>query len=341
MSRLQRHVAFWVCYILFKTYLNVSDNLQIPFEEYGKIILAQSLFLIIKVPLVYFTFAVVDRYLEMRWRLWPSILVLVAAVALGSVGMSTINHWVILPRVVGITSDYSIFHVPSLVYHTFTILFVAGLANAIRLFRRQHASTLREAILQREKTEAELKYLKGQVNPHFLFNTLNNIYSLARKGSDQTAEAVMRLSKIMRFVLFESGRNDLLLKDELALIQDYIQLEKLRYTDRLDIRYTQNIDDPAQRIAPLLLIHFVENAFKHGASESRNQSFIDINVTLLKGTLHAKIVNSKSHENGERKNSIGMENIKRQLHILYPKHTLMIHPTVDMFSVELTIPFNN
>lgn len=341
MSRLQRHLIFWVSYILFKIYLNVSENLDIPLEDYGRIALGQALFLVVKVPLVYFTFYVIDRYLAIQWPLGTSIVVLVIAVAISSVGMSTINHLIILPRILKISSDYPVLYLPSLVYHTFTVLFVAGVANAIRLFRRQHASTLREAILQREKTETELKYLKSQVNPHFLFNTLNNIFSLARKGSNQTAEAVLRLSKIMRFVLYESAHQDLLLRDELALIQDYIQLEKLRYTDRLEIRYHEELDNPNQRIAPLLLIPFVENAFKHGVSESRSNSFIHIDVRLTKDVLSASFINSRSHENGDRKDTIGMDNIKRQLKILYPDHTLNVVAQDNTFSVELTIPFKN
>jgi two-component system, LytTR family, sensor kinase len=341
MTRVQRHILFWIAYILFKTYLNVSDNIHLPLEEYAKLILGQLVLLTVKVPLIYSCFYVIDRYLEMKWQLWGSIGVLLALIVLGSIGLSTLNHLIVLPLILKINSAYSIFNIASLVYHSFTIMFVAGVAVAIRLFRRQHQSRLREAILQKEKTETELKYLKGQINPHFLFNTLNNIYSLARKGSAETAEAVMRLSKMMRFMLYESEKADILLQDELTLIRDYIKLEQLRYTDRLAVSYNENIDDSNRRIAPLLVIHFVENAFKHGVSESRSDSFVNVDIKLKSNVLKATIVNSKTTERKNGSVSIGMENIRRQLNILYPQHVLTIEDQDQKYSVELTIPFNN
>jgi len=342
MTRAQRHILFWIAYILFKTYLNVADNLGSPLSYYGQVVLGQMAFLIAKIPVVYFCFYVIDRYLEMHWSRLKSVAILIGTIALGSVGIGVVNHTIIYPVILQSDAHVQVFSIPSLLYHSFTLTFVAGIAVSIRLFRRQHDSKLREIILQKEKTETELKYLKGQINPHFLFNTLNNIYSLAMKGSDQTSEAIMRLSKMMRFVLYESGNADILLKDELALIQDYIKLERLRYTNRLEIKYSEDIDNFNQTIGPLLLIHFVENAFKHGVSESRTQSFVHVDISLKKGVLKTVVVNSKSGDIKKQNNvSIGMENIRRQLDILYPKHNLEIHDDDQRYSIELTIPFND
>lgn len=341
MTRLQRHLLFWFMYLLFKTYLNVSDNLAIPLSDYVNIVLGQLTFLIVKIPLVYFCFYVIDQYLEMRWSLVKSVMVLIATIAAGSVGISLCNHLIVLPLIVHLESSISVFAMASLLYHSFTLMFVAGVAVSIRLFRRQHQSRIREVILQKEKTETELKYLKGQINPHFLFNTLNNIYSLAMKGSDQTSEAILRLSKMMRFVLYEAGSAHILLKDELALIQDYIKLERLRYTDRLEIKYSEDVDDPNQQVAPLLLIHFVENAFKHGVSETRAQSFVHVNIRLRKKQLNVHVVNSKGDSIKRNGVSIGMENIRKQLDIQYPQHKLDIDDGDQNYSVELTILFNN
>ena len=337
MARVLNHLLFWLAYLLFKTYLNVSDQLDMPFSAYLVILLSQLALLMVKVPLVYFCFYVIDRYLEMKWNLLNVVIVLALTLLAGSIGMSFLNHLIVLP-LLGLTSTQSVLSASSLVYHTFTLIFVAGSATAIRLFRRQHVLKLREALLQKEKTETELKYLKGQINPHFLFNTLNNIYSLARKGSPQTAEAVLRLSKLMRFVLYEAGEATILLRDELTLIKDYIQLEQLRYTDRLQVTYTESIDHPDQRIAPLLLIHFVENAFKHGASESRLDSFISVNMELKDHQLKAEIINSKSEELKPESSSLGLENIKKQLAIIYPQHTLAIRNEKKKFTVTLLIP---
>ena len=341
MTKVQRHVLFWVAYILFKTYLNVSDNPNIPLGDYAAILLAQLIFLLVKIPVVYFCFFVIDRYLEMKWNIWYAVMVLVATIFAGSVGIGACNHLIILPFIVHAEPTSSLLAPGSLIYHSFTLTFVAGVAISIRLFRRQHQSRIREVILQKEKTETELKYLKGQINPHFLFNTLNNIYSLAMKGSDQTSEAILRLSKMMRFVLYESGNQYILLKDELALIQDYIKLEKLRYTNRLEIKYTESIDNPEQQVAPLLLIHFVENAFKHGVSESRTESFVHVDITLHEKLLNAVVVNSKSVDKKTNGVSIGMDNIQKQLNIMYPKHKLIVREDDEKYIIDLTIPFNN
>jgi two-component system LytT family sensor kinase len=336
MTRLQRHVLFWLAYVLFKTYLNVSDDPHLPLSVYGKVFMGQLSFLVIQVPVVYFCFFVIDLYMEMKWKLAMSVVVLVATIIVGSIGMSLANHLVIHP-LFGVKSNISVFAFGSLLYHSFSLTFVIGLAVSIRLFRRQQQSRIREVTLQKEKTEAELKYLKGQINPHFLFNTLNNIYSLAMKGSGQTAEAVMRLSKMMRFVLYEAGNPTIALKDELQLIKDYIELEKLRYSSRLEVKYTEDIDDPTRQIAPLLLMHFVENAFKHGVSEARVKSFVTIEINLKNNLLIVVVVNSKpvAARNGSQ---IGMNNIKKQLGILYPDHVLSIDDQQE-YSINLKIPF--
>jgi LytS/YehU family sensor histidine kinase len=354
MARVRRHILFWTAYVLFKAYLNLatSGTVEVSMEELLAVLLSQLAYLVVKIPLVYFCFYVIDRYLEMKWGLWTSVPVLVVAVAVASVGMSVCNHLIVIPLIYETASNVRILSIGSLVYHSFTLTFVAGAATSIRLFRRQYRSQMREVVLQKEKTEAELKYLKGQINPHFLFNTLNNIYSLARKGSDQTSEAILRLSKMMRFVLYEASSQTIPLKDELTLIQDYIKLEELRYSNRLAVTYTTNVDDPEQRIAPLLLIHFVENAFKHGASESRAESFVNVNIELSRKLLRATIVNSKPAlpdvaltESGSeiKKNgvSIGMENVKKQLNILYPLHRLDIRDEGQKYAVELSISFNS
>lgn len=341
MARVRRHILFWAAYLLFKTYLNLSfsPGEEIPFNEYVSVLLAQVTFLVVKIPLVYACFFVIDKFLKMEWGLWQSIPGLFVIVTAASIGISICNHLVVIPLIFHSSSSIPILAIESLVYHAFTFLFVAGTATAVRLFRRQYQSQMREVILQKEKTETELKYLKAQINPHFLFNTLNNIYSLARKGSEQTAESILRLSKMMRFILYEASNSQILLRDELTLIRDYIKLEELRYTTRLEVSYMENVDDPDQRIAPLLLIHFVENAFKHGVSESREESFVKVNIGLTKKLLKASIVNSKPAETKKNGVSIGMENVKKQLNILYPQHRLDVRDEARRYTVELTIPF--
>jgi LytS/YehU family sensor histidine kinase len=254
--------------------------------------------------------------------------------------MSVINHNLILPIILQYQGELgSVFNPGSLLYHAFSLAFITGIALAIKLIRTQSRKRLYELSLEKERVNAELKYLKAQLNPHFLFNTLNNIYSLARKESVNTPEAILKLSKLMRFMLYEASKSDILLTEEIRMIEDYISLERLRYTDRVSITFHNVVDDPAQHIAPLLLIHFVENAFKHGLSESRSDAFIKIDITLKNGLLEACIANSKADKitKDESTSSIGLENIKRQLQLIYPAHKLIIKDEATIFSVELSL----
>jgi sensor histidine kinase YesM len=346
MGRFGNHIIFWLSYVFFKTYLNVSAGSSALLPEsspdaarYALLFGAQLTFLIVKVPLVYSCFYATDRYLEHRWNRWMLIGLLVLLLSVSAVAMAILNHFFVLPVLFSYHKASGEFiEMDSLIYHFFTLVFVVGVASSLRLLKKQYQSSLRESELKREKTETELKYLKNQINPHFLFNTLNNIYSLARKQSDQTADAVMKLSKLMRFMLYESNSPRIRLIEELKLIEDYIELEKLRYADRLTVEFKTQLDKPDQPIAPLLLIHFVENAFKHGAGESRFESLIVIDVKLEKGLLTVKIINTKENvlESGNQK-PIGLENVKRQLQLLYPRHKLSLVNDKTHFSVQLSI----
>ncbi|MCC6447734.1 MAG: histidine kinase, partial [Chitinophagaceae bacterium] len=162
---------------------------------------------------------------------------------------------------------------------------VRNIYNNIRLREKNNQ-------LRIEKKEAELNYLKSQTNPHFLFNTLNNIYSLARDKSDLAPESILRLSKILRFMLYDTGGNFIAIDDELKIITDFIALEKLRYDDTLLVTINTDIEDSKQPLPPLLLIPLVENAFKHGVSETRNKPFVDINLILQQQQLLFIVKNS-------------------------------------------------
>ena len=214
----------------------------------------------------------------------------------------------------------------------------SGAAIMIKQIRLQLAAKERENNLVRDKLETELKFLRNQTNPHFLFNTLNNIYALARKKSDETADVVMKLSKLLRFMLYETKSERIRISDEVKVLDDYIELEKLRYNERLTLSFIREIDDENEPIAPLLLIPFVENAFKHGASESRFESFINLEMTLIGGILEFNIENSK--EDVCRKandENIGLTNVRRQLELLYREHEVSIRSEASVFKVFLRI----
>ena len=197
--------------------------------------------------------------------------------------------------------------------------------------------------LRIEKQEAELNYLKSQTNPHFLFNTLNNIYSLSRDKSDLAPESIMRLSKILRYMLYETGGDFIAIEQELKIIGDYIELEKLRYDDSLRINFNYNIEDMKQALPPLLLIPLVENAFKHGVSETRNQPFVDIHLSVNNRQLSFFVKNSTDKFSREKtvKENIGLSNLRRQLQLLYTDFDLSVQMDDAVFTAILKINLAN
>lgn len=193
--------------------------------------------------------------------------------------------------------------------------------------------------LRIEKQAAELNYLRSQTNPHFLFNTLNNIYSLARDKSDLAPESILRLSKILRFMLYETGGDYIAIEKELQIMMDYIDLEKLRYDESLRVNFNHDIEDMKQALPPLLLIPLVENAFKHGVSETRNQPSVDIHLSVNKRMLTFMVKNSADPSSPETsvKENIGLTNLRRQLEMLYTEYTLDVQHTGSVFTATLKI----
>ena len=193
--------------------------------------------------------------------------------------------------------------------------------------------------LRIEKQAAELNYLKSQTNPHFLFNTLNNIYSLSRDKSDLAPESILRLSKMLRFMLYETGGNYIAIEQELKIINDYIALEKLRYDETLRVNFNHDLEDMKQALPPLLLIPLVENAFKHGVSETRSQPFVDIHLSVNKRQLTFIVKNSSEVAPGQGnvKENIGLSNLRRQLELLYKKYDLTVQQQTSVFIATLKI----
>jgi LytS/YehU family sensor histidine kinase len=214
-----------------------------------------------------------------------------------------------------------------------TIFF--GIANLLYNNFRLKLITQQQQIQMRE---AELNYLKSQTNPHFLFNTLNNIYGLATEKSDIAPESILPLSTILRFMLYETGEKFITLEKELDIIRDYIALEKLRYDDLLNIDFICEIQDIKVPLRPLLLIPLIENAFKHGASEDIGEPFINIHLSVADKRLMLVVKNSSenSETNGVKEN-IGLANLRRQLHLLYTDYELSVEQGEAMFTATLKI----
>ncbi|MCK0147630.1 histidine kinase [Arenibacter sp. F26102] len=218
-------------------------------------------------------------------------------------------------------------------------LHVAGIALSIKLLKYWYLQRKRTIEAEQQKTVAELKLLKAQLHPHFLFNTLNNLYSHTLESSPRSPEIVMKLSGLLRFMIYESNVPKISLLKEIELLQNYISLEELRYGERLDLSLTINGDIGKYQIAPLLLLPFLENAFKHGTSRQIETCWISFHLSMDGSTMSFKLVNSI--DPGEAKTRIGglgLQNVRQRLELLYKhNHTLETVMLEEVFVVSLEI----
>ncbi len=226
-----------------------------------------------------------------------------------------------------------------------SITFTLGITMSLKMVRQWYERERVTENLERINMETELKYLKTQINPHFLFNSLNSLYALTLKKSDKAPELVLKLSEILRYVLYDGSEKWVALEKEINYLKSYLDLEKIRNGDRLDFEFNVNGNPATKQIAPMLFLTFLENSFKHGISQKMEGGFVSIDMDIEPDNLVFKIQNSKPKEKEKRLNGkaggIGIENIKKRLALLYPdKHTLKIEDDGEKYSVNLNLKFN-
>ena len=218
---------------------------------------------------------------------------------------------------------------------------VAGIAISINLLNYWYRQKQKTAEAQKETMAAEIDLLKSQLHPHFLFNTLNNLYAYTLENSEKAPEIILKLSNLLRFMIYESNVAYIPLDKEISLLQQYIELEQLRYSDRLDISFTLSGDLYRQEIAPLLLLPFLENAFKHGISQQLEQCWISFDLRLAGSLLYFKLINSKDKDdtsNFTEASGLGLQNVKRRLELLYPgRYKLETLEKEEIFIVNLEL----
>jgi len=347
-KRFLLHILFWLAYCIQSTlheYTWVHDNFA---QQTNAFWLALKFNLCLVPIIMLFTYLVIyvftDQVLTARRKLYIVIPQVILAMLVTIFLQNLVNNYVVTASLY--PKDQVTFANIFDPYNGFMALldtgYVTGLALALKLFRMQIVTLRNKRDLVKDKLETELKFLKNQINPHFLFNTLNNIYSLARKKSDCAPEMVMKLSKLLRFMLYESGKDTIPIADEIRIIEDYVELEKIRYDKRLTLSFDKQIDDMRQRIAPMILLSFVENAFKHGASETTENTCIAIKIVLQKGRLTFFINNSQEYNGAnEVQEKIGLSNVRRQLELMYREFNLGIDNLADNFNVNLQINLNS
>lgn len=194
--------------------------------------------------------------------------------------------------------------------------------------------------LAKEKAEAELNFLKSQINPHFLFNSLNSIYFLIEKQNTDARQTLLQFSDLLRYQLYDCNAVAVEIEKEVLYLQDYIRLQELRKDKNYDISVRVGDEVKGFRITPLLLIPFVENAFKHISHHNQSRNFIDVEMNRLNGSFHFRVKNSKDNaqKSTEPAGGIGLANVKRRLELLYPeRYELKIEDTENMYSVALNL----
>lgn len=229
------------------------------------------------------------------------------------------------------------------IFNIFLSCFLLAMATTLFSILRDWVNTRRlQQEIHNKNLETELNFLKSQINPHFLFNTLNNLYALTLKKSDKAPEIVLRLSEMMRYMLYECNEAKVPLTKELQFIKSYIELEKIRQGTGFDIKLAISGDCNKCMIAPQLLIPFIENCFKHGVNKAIKEGFVEVNIEVYNRELQMVVANSKAPQPQESKDKrlggIGLTNVRRRLNLLYPDaYQLNINNSIDRYEVNFTL----
>ncbi|CAM4022246.1 Histidine kinase [Pedobacter westerhofensis] len=213
---------------------------------------------------------------------------------------------------------------------------VVTITMVLKLMRDSHQREIRLRATENEKYNAEINMLKGQMNPHFFFNTLNSLYSLSLNASPDSPKMIMNLSNLMRYILYEAANDKVPLIKDLNHISNYLEIENMRFGDRLELSAQSSGDIGGQWIAPLLLLPFIENAFKHGIEDG--SGWITIDVKVAGKRLYLRVENSFPQILHTKQSGIGLKNVRRRLDLLYPlRHTLLVSQQKDSYKVDLKI----
>jgi len=338
-QRLARHFLFWLAWWVFFGLLYGFYYMEDPVVLFRVSFGEAFIFLPAHMFLSYAIIYGVLPLLILKDRYWLALLVTLLLILMAA-GVSTLlNKYVITAYRQWI--DYPLrsstfFY--SLMGGLRGSMTAAGFAVAIKLVKNFYHKRMEAEQLEKEKLRAELEVLQGQLQPHFMFNTLNSIYSLALKRSDQTADSILKLSQLMRYIQNECTGPLVPLGKEVEILQHYMELEKSRFQQRLDL--TVNIQGDLQKsIAPLLLLPFVENSFKHGANDMIDQAWISLDLNVQGETLKFKLINGRNPEAAHPYSGhIGLQNVKKRLELIYPNaHELRITEDDDTFVVSLTL----
>lgn len=339
--RVLLHIAFWLC-ILMLAPLTSYGNIQFSWQA----ILFRGVLMPMKIiPTYFLVYFLFPRFWQ-RKKYVEFVLYFVISTFVFTVLYRLINIHV-AETIIGskdpkeslwqIIQEWK-FTVPAYLFRVYYSSFSFVL---FRIYRRNELRKRAMLTLEREKSQAELNFLRAQIHPHFLFNTLNNLYALTLDKSDDAPEVVAKLADMLDYMLYQCSEPRVLISKEIELLNNYIDLEKLRYGHRLQLTFEHSIDNPSARIAPLILISVVENAFKHGASSAMHDIIIQISLSVSSQQLHFRVFNTKGTQHNPQadyKKGIGAKNIQRQLELVYPgQYEWTVNEEADTYEVNFTL----
>ncbi|MDP4201823.1 MAG: histidine kinase [Bacteroidota bacterium] len=337
-KRLFFHIAYWIGVVTFFTLLWGTR-----YRNYWVCFYNELVFLPIKLGMTYFTlYYIIPRLLFRGEYLKTGVASLLTMVG-GGLLQRTLVYFSVIPLLGVSDMHVGLFDPTEILSHIINTTSVMIIPVAIKLYKFSLEKENRILLLSQEKTMAELQFLRSQIQPHFFFNVLNDLYAMALKKSDRTPEMILKLSDLMRYVLQESRAEMVPVEKELAYLHNYIDLEKLRYDKRFSVDFEIVGDTSSCRIPPLLLLPFVENAFKHSTIHNAEGAWISIKLEVNPKKLFLKVNNSFDPDIGRKNNlcsGIGIENVRQRLDIIYyGRYSLDIHNTETQYSSTLIINF--
>jgi len=337
-DKLVIHLQFWLVYITFFAFL-ISLEGHFPFSFYWVHFLFNLPALVLfAYPVTYFFYPkIINKQNPALW-LGAGVILAVVASLLKLYTTYHLFYGLYLPHELALADWLT---VNQIIKNLFWVGLPAGLLLIIRFYRDWLAFQKERTEMVNHRLEAELQMLKSQLNPHFLFNVLNNLYALAIQKSEDTPRLIARLSDLFEFMLYQSSKNMVPLSDEVELIKTYSELQRMKYGDRLEFNINFENGDAQRKVAPLILFPFIENCFKHGCSNDPGRPRIDIDITLGQDQIVFQVSNSKPSKSTsveKKAGGIGIENTRKRLEILYPgKHELRIKDLPDVYHVELVL----
>jgi two-component system LytT family sensor kinase len=346
MMRIVKHLTFWLVYLFFQSYIEFVwiKNSYANLSEFARFMIALKVEASLLIPKLLFTYGSTFILLSF-YKNKKSLELFTRFIGLFILSLTLYRIIIIqfvLPYLYN-EVEKDVYSVIRILTASIDIIAVAGVFQVIKLYKLQLKSVQNEEQLVKAKLETELSYLKSQTNPHFLFNTLNNIYGLSKKNPSLSSDAILKLSKVLRFMIYGTQKALISIDEEMDLIRNYIEIETLRYSNKLDLTYTYKNDCVGSSITPLILLPFVENAFKHGVAESTTNAFIVINCNIdPQNELRFSVSNSKEVDsNNNDSDGIGLKNVKRQLSLLYKKYSLDIIENEHTYEIKLWISLNS